>query len=76
MYSVREHPGLPPVVDLFQDPRQAGLYSAFVWLNIFPGISVSCYKINISFPVLLLRGFIPGITLSWSNPKLITADLH
>jgi len=22
------------------------LYSAFVWLNLFPGNSVSCYKIN------------------------------
>ena len=29
-----------------------GLYSAFVCLNLFPGNSVSCYKMNCSFPVL------------------------
>ena len=28
---------LPPVVDLFQVSRHSGLYSAFVWLKIFPG---------------------------------------
>jgi len=35
----------------------------------------SCYKINCSFLVLLLRGFIPGITLSWINPKVISLVL-
>ena len=35
-------PSLPHVVDLFHDPRHLALHSAFVWLNLFPGNSVSC----------------------------------
>ena len=32
--------------------RHSGLYCAFVWLNLFPGNSVSCCKIICSFLVL------------------------
>jgi len=38
-------------------------------LTFFLEILFLCYKINCSFPVTLLRGFIPGIVLSWINPK-------
>ena len=31
---------LPPVVDLFHVSRHSGLYSAFIWLNLFPGNSL------------------------------------
>ena len=75
------------------------LYCAFVWLSVFPGNSVSCYKRNCSFLVTLTErlhsslvegqgkcvriggsgnetSFIPGIVLSWINPKLISLALR
>ena len=62
---------LPLVVDLFhfQDTLDWTLH-LFGWK-----FSVSCSKIICSFPAVLGRGFIAHIVLSWSNPKLIGADL-
>jgi len=41
IYEERKPPSLSCAVDLFHDPRHSGLYSAFVWLNIFLEILVT-----------------------------------
>ena len=52
-----------------QDTLDCTLH-AFVWLNLFPENSVFLF-----IPSNLLRGFILGIALSWTNPKLISLAL-
>ena len=46
------------------------LYCAFAWLSLFPGNSVSCYKMNCSFLVTLTEKFHSWYCAKLDQPKI------
>jgi len=51
------------------------LYCAFVWISLFPGNSVSCYKINCSFLVTLTERLHSCYCTKLDQPKINKSGL-